>query len=119
MDVASLVGRILEESHELANTRYIFRLAAVEEQFYLLHPWDNFGTCWQYVDRLVREYPGVFSAGDAEEALEGLELARDADGDFVIPDIENQQARMKIRRCLESLAGRMRFDGNRHVVPQP
>jgi hypothetical protein len=103
MDAASLMERIRVEPHELANAKYIFRLAAVEEQFYLLHPRDNFGACWQYVDRRVREYPGVFAAGDAEEALE----------------IQDAQARMKIRRCLESLAGRMRFDGNQHVVQKP
>jgi hypothetical protein len=119
MDAASLVERIRVEPHELANAKYIFRLAAVEEQFYLMHPRDNFGACWQYVDRRVREYPGVFAAGDAEEALEGLELARDADGDFPLPEIQDAQARMKIRRCLESLAGRMRFDGNQHVVQEP
>jgi hypothetical protein len=118
MDATSVVKRIREDSRELISFGYVFRLAAVEDEFSRLYPNENFGTCWLFVDRRVRQYPGLFSSGEAEGRLEGIELTRDAKGDFSLPDIQDCAARAKIRRTLESLVGRIILDGCQHVVRQ-
>ena len=118
MDAVHEVERIRDDSRDGLSSRYIFRLSAVEEQFRRIYPNDNFGICWQLVDQRVQEYPGLFTAGEYEERLEGVELSRDAEGNFSFPDIRDVAAREKVRRALESLVGRIMLDGSQHVVRQ-
>jgi hypothetical protein len=116
MHFADIIERIPVVSVDAESVRYFFRLAAIEDQFNRLYPGENFGACWQMVDKHVRQYPGLFSEGEEDELLEGVEILRDGTGELVIPDVKTEAGQGKIRQALETLVGQMSEDGNKHVT---
>lgn len=116
MHFADILERIPAASVDAESIRYVFRLAAIEDQFKRLHPGENFGACWQMVDKHVRQYPGLFSEGEDDELLEGVEILRDGSGELVIPDVKTEAGQGKIRQALETLVEQMSQDGNKHVA---
>lgn len=116
MHFADTLERIPVASVDAEPVRYVFRLAAIEEQFKQLHPRENFGACWQMVDRHVRQYPGLFSEGVEDELLEGIEITRDASGELVIADVKTEAGLGMIRQTLETMLEQRAEDGNKHVA---
>ena len=98
-------------------SRFVFRLSTLEENFQWIHPTDDLGSCWPCIDQHVNEYPDLFP-GSCEYDAEGIEVRRDAEGEFIIPDCSGE-ALPKIRQVLEYLISRMAVDGHADVFPIP
>ena len=95
--------------------RFVFRLSTLEENFQWIHPTDDLGSCWPRIDQHVNEYPDLFP-GSSEYDAEGIEVCRDAEGNFAIPGCSGE-ALPKIRQVLEYLISRMAVDGHADVFP--
>lgn len=63
----------------------------------------------------MNEYPDLYP-GSSEYDAEGIEVRKDGEGKFIIPDCSGE-ALPKIRQVLEYLISRMAVDGHADVFP--
>lgn len=113
----TFLEQITDDPLDILTSQFVFRLSALEENFQWIHPTDDLGSCWPCIDQHVNEYPDLFP-GSSEYDAEGIEVRRDCEGKFIIPDC-SREAMLKIRQVLQYLISRMAVDGHADVFPVP